>query len=74
MDILERNDRLGFTDFFLRAAEENGIASLLNDARIDAFFPRSKHLLISWLQSPSAVILEPKKMKSVTFSIVSPSI
>ena len=33
-----------------------------------AFLPRSKHLLISWLQSPSAVILEPKKIKSVTFS------
>ena len=39
-----------------------------------AFFPRSKHLLISWRQSPSAVILEPKKIKSVTVSIVSPSI
>ena len=38
------------------------------------FFPRSKHLFISWLQSPSAVILEPKKIKSVTGSIVSPSI
>ena len=36
--------------------------------------PRSKHLLISWLQSPSAVILEPRKIKSVTVSIVSPSI
>ena len=35
---------------------------------------RSKHFLISWLQSPSAVILEPKKIKSVTVSIVSPSI
>ena len=35
--------------------------------------PRSKYLLISWLQSPSAVILEPKKTKSVTVSIVSPS-
>ena len=35
------------------------------------FFPRSKHLLISWLQSPSAVILEPKKIKSLTISIVS---
>ena len=34
--------------------------------------PRSKHLLMSWLKSPSAVILEPKKMKSLTFSIVSP--
>ena len=39
-----------------------------------AFLPRSKHLLISWLQSPFAVILEPKKRKSVTVSIVSPSI
>ena len=37
------------------------------------FLPRSKHLLISWLQSPSAMILEPKKIKSVTVSIVSPS-
>src|SRR5574337_1015752 len=36
--------------------------------------PRSKHLLISWLQSPSAVILEPKKIKSDTVSTVSPSI
>ena len=39
-----------------------------------AFLPRSKHLLISWLQSPSAVILEPKEIKSVSVSIVSPSI
>ena len=39
-----------------------------------AFLPRSEHLLISWLQSPSAVILEPRKIKSVTVSIVSPSI
>ena len=39
-----------------------------------AFLPRSKHLLISWLQSPSAVILEHKKIKSVTVSTVSPSI
>ena len=41
-----------------------------------AFLPmkRSKRLFISWLQSPSAVILEPKKIKSVTVSIVSPSI
>ena len=36
------------------------------------FLPRSKRLLISWLQSPSAVILEPKKIKSVTVSIVFP--
>ena len=39
-----------------------------------AFLPRSKHLLVSWLQSPSAVILEHKKIKSFTVSIVSPSI
>ena len=38
------------------------------------FLPRSKHLLISWLQSASAVILEPKKIKSDTVSTVSPSI
>ena len=39
-----------------------------------AFLPRIKYLLISWLQSPSAVILEAKKIKSVTVYIVSPSI
>ena len=39
-----------------------------------AFLPRSKHLLISWLQSTSAVILEPKKINTVTVSSVSPSI
>ena len=41
---------------------------------IIVFLPRSKHLLISWLQSPSAVILKPKKIKSVPVSIASPSI
>ena len=41
---------------------------------IDFFQGASKSLLISWLQSPSAVILEPKKIKSVTVSIVSPSL
>ena len=39
-----------------------------------AFLPRRKHLLISWLQSPSAVILEPPKIKSDTVSLVSPSV
>ena len=38
-----------------------------------AFLPRSKHILISWLQAPSALISEPKKIKSFTVSIVSPS-
>ena len=41
---------------------------------LSAFHPRSKHLLISWLQSPSTVILEPKKIKSVTVSTFSLSI
>ena len=41
---------------------------------VTAFPPRSKCLLISWLQSPSAMILDPKKIKSLTVSIVSPSI
>ena len=39
-----------------------------------AFLPKSKHLLISWLHSPSAVILEPKKIKSLTVSILSSSL
>ena len=41
---------------------------------LSRFLPRSKRLLISWLQSPSAVILEPRKIKSATVSIVSPYI
>ena len=40
---------------------------------VKAFLPRSKHILISWLQLPPAVILEPKKIKSVAVSIVCPS-
>ena len=39
-----------------------------------AFLPKSNHLLISWLQSPSTAVLEPKEIKSLTVSIVSPSI
>ena len=39
-----------------------------------AFLPKSKHLLISWPQSPLLVILEPKKVKSVTVSTSSPSV
>ena len=41
---------------------------------VTTFLPRSKHLLISWLHSTSAVIWEPKKIKFATVSIVSPSI
>ena len=53
------------------------VMSLLINVRsrlVIAFLPRSKHLLISGLQSPSAVILEPRKIKSATVSTVSPSI
>ena len=53
------------------------VMSLLFDTLprlVIAFLPRSKHLLISWQQSSSAVILEPKKIKSVTVYIVSLSI
>ena len=46
--------------------------NMLSSFVID-FIPRSKHLLISWVQSPSAVILEPKEIKTVMVSIVSPS-
>ena len=52
------------------------ISLLLNmlSRLVITFLPRSKHLLISWLQSLSAVILEPRKIKSDTVSAVSPSI
>ena len=53
------------------------VMSLLSNmlsSLIIAFLPRIKHLLISWLQSPSEVILELPKIKSVTVSTVSPSI
>ena len=52
------------------------MALLLNmlSRLVITFLPRSKHLLISWLQSPSAVIFEPEKIKSDTFSTLSPSI
>ena len=64
---------IGFTiwNFF------NKVMSLLFNILsrfVVAFLPCSKCILISWLQSPSAVILEPKKIKSVTVSIVYPSI
>ena len=48
--------------------------NMLSRFVVVAFLPRNKRLLISWLQSPSAVILEPQKINSVTVSIVSPSI
>ena len=57
--------------------EQGGLACCGSWGRKESditFLPRSKRLLISWLQSPSAVILEPRKIKSATVSTVSPSI
>ena len=55
---------------------DKGMSLLFNvlSRLVITFLPRSKHLLISWLQSPSAVILESPKIKSDTVSTVSPSI
>ena len=67
----------GKTTALTRWTFVNKIMSLLFNMLsrlVIAFLPRSKCLLISWLQSPSAVILEPKKIKSVIVSIVSPCI
>ena len=52
----------------------SNVSAFMLSRIVIVFLPRSKHLLISWLQSPYAVILEPKKIKSVTVSTVSPSI
>ena len=67
----------GKTIAFTRQTFVSKVMSLLLNMLsrlVIAFLPRSKRLLISWLRSPSAVILEPKKIKSLTVSIVSASI
>ena len=67
----------GKTIALIRRTFVGKVMSLLSNMLsrlVIAFLPRSKRLLISWLQSLSAVILEPKKIKFVTVSIVSPSI
>ena len=66
-----KNHRLDQTEFVCK------VMSLLFNILsrlVITFLPRSKRLLISWLQSPSAVVLEPKKIKSDTVSTVSPTI
>ena len=63
----------GKTIALIRHTFVSKVMSLLFNT-LSRFLPRSKCLLISWLQSPPAVILEPEKIKSVTVSIVSPSI
>ena len=67
----------GKTIALTRQAFDGKVMSLLFNMLsrlVITFLPRSKHLLISWLQSPSGVILEPQKIKSATDSTVSPSI
>ena len=67
----------GKTIALTRQTFDGKVISLLLNMRsrlVITFLPRSKRLLISWLQSPSAVILEPRKIKSDTVSTVSPSI
>ena len=67
----------GKTIALIRQTFVGKVMSLLSNTLyrlVIAFLPRSKFLLISWLQSPSAVVLEPRKIKSVSVSTVSPSI
>ena len=68
---------IGKTIAFPRQTFVDKVMSLLLNMLsrlVITFLPRSKHLLISWMQSPSAVIWEPRKTKSDTVSTVSPSI
>ena len=65
------------TSFLLKDLfQQSDVSAFFNTLSrfVIVFLSKSKYLLISWLQSPSTVILEPKKIKSVTVSIVSPSI
>ena len=66
-----KNHRSDYTDICQQS--DVSVFNILSRFVI-AFPPRCKYLLISWLQSPSAVILEPQKIKSDTVSTVSPSI
>ena len=61
-------------DYMDLCQQSNVSAFYMPSKLVIAFLPRSKRLLISWLQSPFAVILEPKKIKSLTVNIFSPSI
>ena len=64
----------GKTIALTRRAFVGKVVSLLLSRLVITFLPRSRRLLISWLQSPPTVILEPPKIKSDTVSTVSPSI
>ena len=66
-----KNHSFVYTEIF----QQSNVSAFKNAARLVIdFLQTSKHLLISWLQSTSAVILDPPKIKSLTVSIVSPSI
>ena len=67
----EKNHSFDYLDL---CRQSNVSAFNMLSRLVIAFLSRSKHLLISWLQSPSAVTLEPPKIKSLTVSIISPSI
>ena len=73
---LDMTERLNCTELTRWTFAGEVMSLLLNTLSrlVITFLPRSKCLLISWLQSPSAMILEPKKVKSDTVSTVSPSI
>jgi len=64
----------GKTKALTRWTSVGKVTSLLLSRLVITFLPRSKRLLISWLQSPSVVILEPPKINSVTVSVISPFI
>ena len=59
----------------MNACQQSNVSAFYTMSRfVIVFLPKSKHLLISWLQSPSAMIFESKKTNFITVSIVSPSI
>ena len=66
----QKNHSFDYMDF----CGQSGVSAFEYSKFVIAFFPRSKSLLISWLQSPSTVILKPKKIKSGTASTFSPSV
>ena len=75
MEISDKTWFTGKTIAFTRWTFVGKVMSLLFNMLsrlLIAFLPRNKHLLISWLQSPYAVILEPQEIKSLTVSILSP--
>ena len=69
-----KDHSLGFCFWWTFVGKAMSLLFNMLSRLVIAFLPRSKCLLISWLQSPSAVILEPRKIKSLTVSIVSPFI